>query len=341
MKNLPLVSIIIINFNGKQVLFDCLKSIEKLKYENFEVILVDNGSIDGSIASVESLRIGNSELKIIRNKQNVGFAPANNQGVKISKGEFVLLLNNDTKVSPSLLEKMVKKMQSDPSIGAMQPKIYLMDKPNYLDNTGSFLNITGFSNHWGFGKKDAEEFAHEREIFAAKGACLFTRRSLINKIGLFDRDFVSYFEESDFCWRVWLAGFRVIYFPDAFIYHKLGFTSKNLPQIEVNYHGLKNRIASFIKNFEIVNLVMFLSIHLFLLTGLAFYYLIKLEVKKSKMIFLSLWWNIINLNTTLKKRRIVQDIRVKSDSQIMPIIMRKTNIIALFSHFLKVEKNFK
>lgn len=331
----PLVSIIIVNWNGKAVLPDCLNSLAKIDYPNYEVIMVDNGSTDESLAFVDK------NIAVVRNKTNVGFAKANNQGVKIAKGKYILLLNNDTKVTAKFLTTMVDRMEKDLKIGAMQPKIFLMDYKKLLDNAGSFLNTIGFSEHWGYGEKDSNEFDQEREIFAAKGACLLTRHKLVDEIGLFDSDFHSYYEESDFCWRVWMAGLKVIYYPKAYIYHKVGFTSKRMSQIDINYYSLRNRMAAMFKNFEALNLLKYLVPHLFLLSGLGFYYLIRLQLSKAYMVFKAIAWALWKLPELSAKRREVQTKRVKRDKEILPIIMHKTDWGHLFSHFQKVEQNFK
>ena len=197
----PLVSIIVVNWNGGQILQRCLESIRLLTYPNYELIIVDNGSSDGT-----------QKLAQIRNTQNQGFSQANNQGVAHAKGKYILLLNNDTIVSSGCLSILVDRIEKDRSLGVIQPKIYLMDNPTHLDSVGSFLTITGFLQHWGYLQADGPQFNHEREIFSAKGACMLIKKTVIEKVGLFDPDFGSYFEESDFCWRGWLGGWEGPYF---------------------------------------------------------------------------------------------------------------------------------
>lgn len=331
----PLVSVIIVNWNGGKVFDNCLKTLKYLDYPRWELIVVDNGSTDGS-------QLLPRNYKLIQNKKNVGFAPANNQGVKVARGEYILLLNNDTKVPKDFLTLMVEKMESDKSIGAMQPKIKLMDKPDHLDNAGTFLTRTGFLKHWGFMEKDRKEFDKQRIIFSAKGACLLTRYDVIKKAGgLFDDDFVSYFEDSDFSHRVWLAGFKVIYYPGTFIYHKLGFTSKRMSQIGINYNSLKNSLTSYFKNLGTLSLFTVLLLHFLLILGLGFYYLGRLRFDKAKMVFAAIWWNFTHLKSSIKKRRKIQKLRKVSDGEIFKQVMRKTDIFKLFSHFVKVEANFR
>jgi GT2 family glycosyltransferase len=326
--NKPKVSIIIVNYNGGKVFKECLESLKEIQYPNYELIIVDNDSSDGT-----------EKLSNIRNKKNLGFAGGNNRGVKEAKGKYILLLNNDTKVTVSFLNVMVAKMEKEKEIGVLQPKIYLMDKPRYLDNAGSFLTRIGLLQHWGFMQKDSREFASERQIFSAKGACMLIRREVIEKIGLFDDDFISYFEESDFCWRVWLAGYKVLYYPRAVIYHKVGFTSKRMNQMSVTLISSRNRIASLFKNLSTINLFLILLPHILFLSALGFYYLFRLKHKSAWTCYGAIWENSLNFNTLLVKRRKTQKLRVKSDKDLFPIIMNKIDIGEMFSHFLKVEAN--
>lgn len=337
----PLVSIIIANWNAGRVFKDCLRTLQKIDYPNWELIVVDNGSTDGSELYPQGFALKAKKVVLIKNKKNLGFAVANNQGWKKSKGEYILLLNNDTKVPADFLTKMVGRMEEDPSLGALQVKVKLMDKPEYLDNAGSFLTKTGFLEHWGFMEKDRKEFDRERVIFAAKGACLLTKTEVIKKVGLFDDDFVSYFEDSDFCFRVWLGGWKVIYWPGTFIYHKLGYTSKRMSQIGINYNSLKNSVLSYFKNLSTLHLFTLWLPHVMIISGLGIFYLVKLNFKKAGMVFAALWWNIKHFNKAVRKRAKVQKRRKVSDSEIFRQTMHPVNLFQLFSHFLKVEANFK
>ncbi len=337
----PKVSIIITNYNGGQILLDCIQSLKKLNYPNFEIILIDDGSSDQSFERALKNK-GDLKIKSFKNKKNLGFVGANNKGLEMATGKYILLLNNDTKVSGNLISVLVEKMESDPNIGAVQPKIKMMDSKGYLDNAGSFLTRTGFLIHWGFGKKDSKEFENERIIFSAKGACLMTRKIIPDKVGLFDPDFVSYMEESDFCWRVWLLGYKVFFIPQTCVYHKVGHTySKQVSPVVVNYNSFKNRISSLYKNLETKNLFLILIPHLILLLFLSFYYLIRLQFSKFSMIIRSIVWNIKNIQSLNSKRKEIQSIRIVSDTDLFKYIMKNFNFKEMFTHFMKVEANFK
>lgn len=341
MKKFPKVSIIITNYNGMEVLEDCIRSVSKINYPNFEVVLVDDVSKDKSIQSVEKYKKV-FDLKIFKNKKNMGFAGANNEGLKHATGDYVLLLNNDTTVDKNLLLKLVERFEEDKKVGAGQAKIHLMDKPTHLDNAGAFLTRTGFLAHWGFMQKDKKEYKKEREIFSAKGACLFVKREVLDKVGLFDGDYGSYMEETDFCWRVWLAGWKIIYFPQTFIHHKVGFTfSKQFNPIAVNYNSFKNRIITLYKNLETKNLFTIFIPHLFIVFVIGCYYLVTLQFSKALMIGKAFWWNIKKFKDSIKKRKRVQRLRKKTDKELFKVILQKTSIKHMLGNFLRVEKDMK
>jgi len=330
------------NWNGGEVFNSCLKSLSQINYPNWELIVIDNGSGDGTTTLSLDRRFNIKRTYLVKNKINVGFAPANNQGVKIAKGEYLLLLNNDTLVDKDFLNIMVDKMENDPSVGVMQPKIRMMDTPGYLDNAGSFFTKIGFLHHWGFGKKDSKEFDQERDVFATKGACMLIRQSVLDKSGgLFDNDFVSYFEETDFCWRVWLIGLRVIYFPDTQIRHKVGFTIKRLDVGNINFHYYKNRIISLIKNLSFPNLLYILPLHLVFSVGISIAFLLKGQLKSAKMIAKAVFWNLTNITNTLKNRTIVQKLRAVSDQQVFTNLSKPTNIRKFILDFKRVSDDLR
>lgn len=341
MKTNPLVSIIIVNWNGGDVLKECLASLTNLDYPNWELILVDNGSIDGSENLVENFNLKYKNYHLIKNSQNLGFALANNQGYKVVRGKYILFLNNDTKVKSDFLIKLVHWMEGSPTVGVVQPKIYILDKKEYLDNAGTFLTKVGFLEHWGYMKKDGIEFDKEREIFSAKGACMLCRKEVIDKVELFDSDFFNYFEESDFCWRVYLAGFHVMYVPLASIYHKVGFSSKKQNQALVNYHSLKNMMSAFIKNLQFKNLILIGTVFILLNLSLSFYYLLRLRFNQALMIWKAFFWNLFNLRNTLNKRKFTQNLRKRSDEEIFKKVMHPVSLSKMWEHFQKVEANFR
>ncbi|MDD3460609.1 MAG: glycosyltransferase family 2 protein [Candidatus Pacebacteria bacterium] len=330
-----LVSIIIVNWNGKKHLSYCLPSLKKINYPNVEIIIVDNGSTD---QSVEYIKNNFPSAKIILNKTNMGFAEGNNIGFKKAKGKYVLFLNNDTIVTPNFLKKLVNAIEENNKIAVVQPKIILSPSKK-LQAGGDFLTDNGFLYHYGFGKNpDDPKYNRKIEIFSACGACMLVRSSVIKKIGLFDPDFFCYFEESDFCWRVCLAGYKLLYVPESIIYHKGSSTSRKLGSKFTQYHSFKNRICSLIKNLEKQNLVKTLFLHL-LFCFLSFVTLVTTgKFPEASSICKAWYWNFSHLNETLSKRRYIQGkIRKISDKKLMAKLKKSPGLKYFFYLFYGLE----
>jgi len=189
----PKISIIIVNYNGKDYLENCLSSIFKTEYQNFEVIVVDNASTDGS---VQQIRQKFPTTKIIFNKKNLGSA-GRNSGIVHAQGEFVVLLDSDTIVSPNWLSEFMAAFEKK-GYGMYQGKLLFMDQPNKINSAGCMLNIFGFSYARGSGEIDKAQYDKSEKINFTSGACTFLPRSVFEKVGLFDLNFFAYVEDTDF-----------------------------------------------------------------------------------------------------------------------------------------------
>lgn len=258
-----LVSIIIINWNGKKHLEKCLPSIKKQRYKNIELIIVDNASVDDSVFYVKKVF---PKAKIIINPTNLGFSEANNIGYKKANGDYILFLNNDTDVTKDFLIELISNIEKDEKIGGAQSKILFMEKKDTLDSVGAFLTTSGYLYHYGAIKKDSKKYNHKISLYSAKGACMIFKRAVLKKIEvegkIFDPKYFAYFEETDLCHRVWLAGYKIMYIPSSVIYHKVGGTSTKMVNSFIQFHSFKNRIRSHIKNLGTVNLIKILFLHL-------------------------------------------------------------------------------
>lgn len=312
---MELVSIIIPNWNGKEHLKKCLCSLENLDYPNYEIILVDGNSSDGS---VEFIKENYPQVEIVQNDRNLGFAETNNIGYKKAKGEYILFLNNDTEVEPDFLLILIKKLNEDKDIVGVQPKFLQMDNHEALDCIGDFLTFSGFLYHFGYRKKaDNPKYLKTMELFAMKGVAMLFKRSVLEEVGVFDSDFFAYFEETDLCWRMQLAGYKIAYIPESIVYHKGKGTSSKINFSFIDYHSFKNRICSLIKNLEFKSLLKILPIHLCLCVLCGITLVLKGEISHGIAIFKAIGWNIANFEQTLKKRRFVQkNIRKITDKEL-------------------------
>jgi GT2 family glycosyltransferase len=324
----PPVSIVIATMRGGPDLEACLQSIEAQAYRELEVIVIDNGSTDTDLARIPGRFV---RARVLRNEENLGFVGANNQGIAASTGELVLLLNDDTVLEHDAIERLVRALVERPSWAAAQAKLVRMDDPNLLDTAGSFLTTTGFLVHRGSGEPQ-EGFDAADEIFAAKGAALLIRSEALRQVGAFDPDFFAYFEETDLCWRLWLAGWRVGFAADARVRHKLGATASSMPSDFVQFHSFKNRICTLAKNLGPLRLAWMLPYHGALCLALAAWYAVRGRPRLGGAILRALAWNLRRLSGTVRKRRHVQSLRRVGDRELMRHILRPTPIRTLHGY---------
>lgn len=321
----PLVSVIIVNWNGRRFLDDCLNSLSKISYKNFEVLFVDNASSDGSVSYVKRYF---PKIKIIENSKNLGFAEGHEEAFQKAKGELILLLSTDTIVEKNLLDELVKTIYSGKNIGVVMPKLLMYPQKNLIDSIGSFFSISGFLYHFGR-EKDYKRAVYNKpmKIYSAKGACILFKKEVLLKTGLFDHDYFAYFEETDLCHRIWLAGYSVLYWPGTTVYHKGAGASKQMVKAFILFHSFKNRICTYLKNLSLKNLLKVIPLTIVIYQCAFFAYLLTGKFNIGLAVQRSIIWNIWHLRQTLKKREFVQrKIRVVSDDDFLPKITRSVRL---------------
>ncbi|HVP81208.1 MAG TPA: glycosyltransferase family 2 protein [Thermodesulfobacteriota bacterium] len=241
----PLLSVIIPNWNGRRFLEECIDSLKGQTFQDFETILVDNGSADGS-AEFAQERYGEF-LRILRNKENLGFAGGNNVGIRMARGEYIVLLNNDTTADPRWLEALIKAARFDPSIGMWGSKVCSYAQRDRIDGIGELIYWDGLCRARGQYEKDRGDYVTE-EIFFPQGCGAMYRKSLFDGIGLFDEDFFAYADDSDIGIRARLAGWKCLFVPSAVIYHKSSGTAGQHSALKAFYVE-RNRFWLTIKYF--------------------------------------------------------------------------------------------
>ena len=217
-----LVSIIILNYNAGDLLLNCVDSVFKSAYSNFEVLVVDNLSTDNShITCKEKFK----KIQLIENKKNLGYCEGNNVGIRKANGEFIVILNPDTIVEPNWLDELISAYNKFGD-GLYQPKhLSLTEKTIYM-SAGNMLNIFGFGYAREKGKKDENQFNKIEEIGYASGTCLFTSSAVLKKIGLFDPFIFLYHDDLDLGWRASQLGIKSYYVPTSLIYHAESYSLK-------------------------------------------------------------------------------------------------------------------
>jgi len=322
MINYPLVSFVILNWNGKKWLQTCLPSLSKITYPNVETIVVNNGSTDDSSQFLEA---NYPMVHVIELKNNIGYAAANNIGVKHAKGKYVVLMNNDTSVTADFVEPLVADLEDCPEIGAVQPQMRSLINPKQMDSVGSFLTSTGFLYYLGYMKSYKNPIYQKKiYIYSVKGACFIMRRKDYIRLGGFDEDFVSYVEETDLCHRIWLSGKKVLYEPKSIMYHWGGGDTKIMTKNEVNvYRSFRNRIFSYYKNFSLKTMLRILPLHVLIAGAYSIGIFMSGQWRSAFAIQRGIITGLTQFSAMKKKREFIQHhIRRVSDDDILPCIKR-------------------
>ena len=219
----PLISIVILNYNAEKFLDECLSSINKTEIANFEIILVDNASTDKSYRKFTEKF---PEIKLIENEKNLGYCEGNNVGIRASKGKFVVVLNPDTVVTPTWLHELIDAYQANGE-GIYQPKILATTDHNMLLSSGQFIQLFGFGYSRGKGEKHIQENNGIEKIGYASGTCLFTSKTVLEKLDNFDPFLFAYHDDLDLCWRAAMFGINSFYVPTSVIFHPIeGYSFK-------------------------------------------------------------------------------------------------------------------
>jgi GT2 family glycosyltransferase len=239
----PRFSIIIPHWNGQEHLETCLGALRRQRYRNFEVLLVDNGSTDGSQAYV---RERFPEVRLLELGENRGFTGACNAGYAASQGEFVVLLNNDTEAEPGWLEALAGAFDRHPDAGILASKLLLFDQRDRFHAAGDYYRVDGLPGNRGVWQRDEGQFEAEEQVFGACGAAAAYCRAMLLETGFLDDDFYFSCEDVDLAWRANLAGWEAIYVPTAVVYHKLKATGGS---VTGSYYDGRNFLYLIWKNY--------------------------------------------------------------------------------------------
>jgi GT2 family glycosyltransferase len=215
-----LISVVVVNWNRKELLRACLASLQGQRNVNFETIVVDNGSSDGS-AEMAEREFG---AQVIRNLENRGFCAANNQGIAAAKGELVALLNNDAEAEPEWLAWLERACRSRPEVGMVASKVLVWEDPKRIDKVGHLIFPDGQNRGRGAGALDRGQYDREEEVLWPDGCAAMYRKQMLEEIGGFDEDFFAYGDDAELGLRGRIAGWQCVYTPRAVVRHHRGST---------------------------------------------------------------------------------------------------------------------
>ncbi len=248
---LPRVTVIILNWNGRDILPLTLPSVVATEYPNLEVVVADNASTDGSPAWIEA---NFPQVRLIRHMDNLGFCRGNNEAIRQTSGPYVVLLNSDVEVSPDWLRPLVTCLEAHADVAAVQPKLLQYKDRTQFEYAGG---SGGFLDRWGYPftrgrlfftlEEDHGQYDDARPIVWASGAAVLLRRSALESVGLLDETFFLHMEEIDLCWRLARAGYRIMVEPASRVFHIGG---SSLPQGDARktYYNFRNNLLMLYKN---------------------------------------------------------------------------------------------
>ncbi len=310
-------SVIIPNYNGEELLKDCLNSLNNQSFEEFEIILVDNNSIDNSLGFVSE---NYPQVKVIKLPRNFGFAKAINEGVKHSTAEYVVFLNNDTEVEKNWLKNLIQCVSSHPEVMSVNSKLLNFYHRKKIDGVGILINEVGQARSIGW-QEESSNYQQEQYIFGATGgAALFKRLDFI-KAGMFDGSYFMYFEEVDLAFRAQFLGYKSIFDPTAVVYHKHKATAKKSPQY-IEYWQFRNMFQTIIKDYPISLLLKnFRWLKIILVYLNTIFYQFKNGFFWPPI--MASWWLIFHLPQLLKQRKEIQKSKKVTDDYIESFFVKK------------------
>ena len=334
------ISVIIPHYNNKDILYNCIYSLHKATYNNYQIIVVDNNSTDNS---VEEVKKSFPAIKILKSKKNLGYAGGCNIGAEVAKSDYLLFLNNDTVHNHDFIEPLVKLLDDNPSIASVQPKIMNMDKKHfdYAGASGGYIDYLVFPYSRGriFNsiEQDHNQYNDKKEIFWASGACFLTRKSIFDSLGGFDEKLFAHMEEIDFHWKIHMINMSVYVEPKSIIYHKGGATL-NYKSSQKLYLNHRNSLILLLTNYSLS-----LSLYLFPIK-------IILEIISSikellcfRLInffnhYKAILWIIFNFNFLVKRRKKNKMIRKISDKILFEKDLILSRSIVYLYFILRIKK---
>lgn len=290
--NTPLVSIITLNYNQTAATCAFLESTRRLEYPNYEILVCDMAS---ALDPTNRILAGKyPHTRLLKSRKNLGFAGGNNWGMRQAAGDFIFIVNNDTEVTPLLLQKLLAPFFRDPEIGVTCPKIKYYSNPRVIQYAGfNPMNVyTGRTTSIGEREVDKGQYNRSRETSAAHGCAMMVKREILERVGMFAEKFFLYYEEWDWSARITRANYKIWYTADAEIYHKESLTVGKSNPIKVYYHT-RNRILYMRRNSNVFQFTVFTLVFVaFVVPKTFLIYSLKKEYAQLRYFVKGILWNL-------------------------------------------------
>lgn len=286
----PSIAIVLLNYNGKELLERNLPFILQATYVNKKIVVIDNASADGSVLFLKN---NYPDIQLIELSSNKGYAGGYNEGLQLVVADYFILLNTDVEVTPGFIEPLLDTMKAHPAAGICQPKILSLENRHmfeYAGASGGFMDKYGYTFARGrildFSEEDMGQYDSDREIFWASGACFMIKAPLFHEMNGFYSYYFMYAEEVDLCWRIQLTGKKIFCCAASVVYHKetAEFASQSAKRV---YYVFRNNLVMLFRNLTFADKLWIIPVRLALNIAAAFHFLARGYFKKSWLIIRS------------------------------------------------------
>ncbi len=320
------VTVLILNYNGRKYLKQCLDSLFTTDYPKFKMIVIDNGSIDGS---VEFVRLNYPNVQVIKHNRNYGYACAYNRVIDAVQSEYIALVNNDILVNPSWLRDLMSHVDND-DIAAMTPKMKFFHDRTRINAAGGECDLYGVGWNKGNGEVDIGQYNTVQEVFYGNGGALLIKKSVWREVGPFDERYFIYGEDLDWCWRARLKGYRIIYVPSAEVFHN--WRGSGTPMV---YLLEKHWVSTVLKNYSLKTLIQLMPKYLAIRALKAIWLIVHADSREKLTGFKAIFWNLSNLRESWKKRVQIQMSRTVTDGEIQKHMFKGSFELSMWLKKLK------
>ena len=312
------VSVVIPTWNGREMLDRALASVERQTLAPLEVIVVDNGSTDGTVEHLRERRPG---IEVVALEENAGFAAAVNRGVERARGEYVALVNNDVELDPEFLRELVDGLERDSRAASAASKMLRFDDREVIDATGDTLRWSGIALQRGQGERDRGQYDRPERVFSACAGAALYRRSAFEQVGDFDEAFFAYLEDVDWGFRAQLAGWACVYVPTAVAYHVGSASTRREGRPDPFFYGLprRNDVWLVLKNYPAGALARYAPLVLANHLGLVY---VAARDGMGRAHFAALWAAFAGVPRVLRQRRAIQARRRAGRRELEPLVTR-------------------
>tara|TARA_X000001036_G_scaffold351784_1_gene332781 strand:+ start:1084 stop:2133 length:1050 start_codon:yes stop_codon:yes gene_type:complete len=334
------VSIIIPHWNGIETISECLESLSHTNFDSFEIIVSDNASTDGSQKWIKD---NYPKVRLLENDQNYGYAGGCNKGAEIANGKFLLFLNNDTVQDPDWLGHLIRCIEKNDEIAAVQPKILNYFDKNIFDYAGgSGGHMDMFCYPFARGRlfleqeKDKGQYDTAEQCFWASGTSILVRKDLFNEAGEFDKVFFAHMEEIDLCWRLQAMGYQIWVEPRSIVFHK-NAVSLPMHSHRKYYLNHRNSLLMLLSNYSLPNAFYIGTIRIMLEFIALVYAIVKFDMNHASGIIRSLSWVVFHPFTIIVRRKRFKKLRKFKDSHILKKLFNKPIVVL---HYLSGKKTY-